>query len=147
MPRVETTVDIQAPVGEVWDALMDPHRLEEWVTIHRRLERVSESPLREGSTLEQTLCLAHTNFKVRWTVTRLDEPRLAVWEGKGPVRSKATTVYRLEANGRGTRFSYENEFKAPGGPLGAAAGRMLVGGISHREAERSLARLKSLLER
>ena len=144
---METSIEIATPVARVWDVLMDPHRLEEWVTIHRRLEKVSDTPLRQGSTLEQTLCIAHTNFKVRWTVSRIEEPRLAVWEGKGPARSKATTVYRLEPDGpERTRFSYENDFKAPGGVLGAAAGRMLVGGVSRREAERSLDRLKDLLE-
>ena len=49
------------------------------------------------------------------------------------------------ANG-GTRFEYENEFKAPMGPLGAAASRALVGGVPEREAQASLKQLKALLE-
>ena len=125
---------------------MDPHRLGDWVTIHRRLADVSDSPLQTGSTLEQTLCIAHTNFKVRWTVTEIEAPRCAVWEGKGPMRSRATTAYRLQAADGGTRFRYENDFRTPGGPLGAAASRILVGGVSRREADRSLERLRQLLE-
>ena len=46
----------------------------------------------------------------------------------------------------GTHFEYENEFKAPGGMLGAAAQRVLVGGQPEREAKRSLQQLKALLE-
>ncbi|MGI8512503.1 MAG: hypothetical protein ACR2NH_07725, partial [Solirubrobacteraceae bacterium] len=65
----------------------------------------------------------------------------------GPARSKARTAYRLSADGNGgTRFDYENEFKAPLGPLGAAASRALVGGLPAREAKASLQRLKALLE-
>jgi carbon monoxide dehydrogenase subunit G len=145
---VTASIDIEAPPREVWDVVMDPERLGEWVTIHRRVARVSDSPLKEKSTLEQTLCIHHVNFKVRWQVTDVDEGALAVWEGKGPARSKAHTSYRLAANGKGgTRFDYENEFRAPLGPLGAAASRALVGGVPQREATKTLQNLKKLLEK
>jgi uncharacterized membrane protein len=49
-------------------------------------------------------------------------------------------------DGDRTRFDYENEFKAPGGILGAAASRVIVGGVPQREANRSLQRLKALIE-
>ena len=55
--------------------------------------------------------------------------------------------YRLVSrDGGGTCFEYENEFKAPLGPLGAAASRALMGGLPQREANASLQRLKALLE-
>ena len=126
---------------------MDPERLGDWVTIHRKVGEVSDRPLREGSTLDQTLCVAHANFKVRWTVTELRD-----WVGDVG-RSRAGALHRahsyhLEPDGNGgTRFDYVNDFKAPGGPLGRVADRVLVGGISKREADRSLRRLKELVER
>jgi uncharacterized membrane protein len=84
---------------------------------------------------------------VAWTVVDIDPPRRAVWQGQGPAHSSASIVYERQATGaRGTRFDYTNEFKPPGGPLGAVAGRLLVGGLSHREAQRSLERLKQLVE-
>jgi uncharacterized protein YndB with AHSA1/START domain len=145
---VETTIDIAAPPDAVWDVLMDAHRLGEWVTIHRRLHGKPDNPLREGSEIVQTLHLRGVNFKVHWMVEELDEPRLAVWEGRGPARSKALTRYELSDDGnRGTRFHYLNEFQAPLGPLGQAASRALVGGVSQREAQASLRRLKALVER
>jgi hypothetical protein len=49
-------------------------------------------------------------------------------------------------DGGRTRFDYENEFKAPGGIIGAAASRVLVGGVPQREATRSLQQLKALIE-
>jgi hypothetical protein len=51
-----------------------------------------------------------------------------------------------ELDGGRTKFEYENEFKAPGGILGAAASRVIVGGVPEREANRSLQNLKALLE-
>jgi uncharacterized protein YndB with AHSA1/START domain len=145
---VETTIDIAAPPDAVWDVLMDARRLGEWVTIHRRLHGNPDKPLREGSEIVQTLHLRGVNFKVHWMVEELDEPRLAVWEGRGPARSKALTRYELNDDGNGgTRFHYLNEFHAPLGPLGQAASRALVGGVSQREAQTSLQRLKALVER
>jgi uncharacterized protein YndB with AHSA1/START domain len=144
---VETTIDMAAPPEKVWDVLMDAGRLGEWVTIHRKLHGHPDKPLREGSEIVQTLHLRGVNFKVHWTVEELDEPSLAVWEGRGPARSKAVTRYELQANGEGTRFHYLNEFAPPLGPLGNAASRALVGGVSQREAQASLQRLKALVEK
>ncbi len=147
MTRVVASIHIAATPERVWDVVMDPDRLGDWVTIHRRLGRVSGRPLGKGSTLEQTLHLRGVNVKVRWTVSEVQCGRFAVWEGTGPARATAHTTYKLSpADGSGTRFDYEVEFKAPLGPLGAVASRALVGAIPQREADKTLARLKALLE-
>jgi uncharacterized protein YndB with AHSA1/START domain len=146
--RVTASIEIDAPPERVWEVVMDPALLEDWVTVHRRVEDVSDNPLEDGSTLEQTLCVRGVNFKVAWTVERAQRPKLAVWEGRGPARSRASTTYRLSPNGDGaTRFDYENEFKPPLGPLGAAASRALMGGVPEREATKTLQALKRLVER
>jgi uncharacterized protein YndB with AHSA1/START domain len=146
MSGVNATIEIDASPAQVWEVLMDPDRLGDWVTIHRRLRKASDRPLKQGSSLEQTLCLRGVSFKVKWEVTKLEAKTLARWEGRGPARSKAQTVYRLAPANGGTHFEYENEFKAPMGPLGAAASRALVGGVPEREAHASLQQLKALLE-
>ena len=148
MTVVKASIDIEAPRERVYDFMLDPAHLDEWVTIHRRVNSRDAGPLREGFEMNQTLCLRGANFKVHWTLTEHDRPSHATWEGRGPAHSYARTPYRLaERDGGGTHFEYENEFKAPGGFLGAAASRVLVGGVSEREARRSLQQLKRLLER
>jgi carbon monoxide dehydrogenase subunit G len=148
MSEVRAKIDIDAPPEEVYDTVLDPGRLHEWVTIHRKVNKVDSGEPHEGFHMDQTLCLRHANFKVRWTLTEADRPHTATWEGKGPAGSYARTSYRLEKgkDGEGTRFEYENEFKAPGGLLGAAASRVVVGGVPEREANKSLSQLKALLE-
>ena len=119
---------------------MDPKRLGEWVTLHRSVGDDTPESLDEGSSFEQCLGLAGVPFHVRWTVTELDEPRHAAWEGAGPAGSKARVRYALEpANGSGTRFGYTNEFELPGGALARSVGRAVGRRRSRREAERSLA--------
>jgi uncharacterized protein YndB with AHSA1/START domain len=147
MSAVTAEIEIDAPVETVYDVMLDPARLHEWVTIHRKLNHVDVGSPRKGFQMDQTLCLRHANFKVHWTLTEADRPNRATWEGRGPAGSYARTSYRLEAvSGSATRFHYENEFKAPGGILGAAASRVIVGGVPAREADHSLRNLKALLE-
>ena len=146
MSDVSTSIDIDAPVEDVWRTVMDPTRLHEWVTIHRKVNDSDGGRLHEGYAMEQTLCLRGANFKVKWKLTEYQPDVSATWEGRGPAHSYARTAYKLSDKDGGTHFEYENEFKAPGGFLGTAASRVLVGGVPQREANRSLARLKALLE-
>lgn len=144
MNRVTATIDVPAPPDEVWALVMDPHRLADWVTIHRHLLEHDPGQARAGFQMEQRIQLRGVEFTVHWTLIECVPGELAVWEGLGPARSHAHTVYRLRPEGKGTHFDYENEFRAPLGPLGAVAGRALVGGIPQREATRSLERLRGL---
>ena len=146
MSEVNSSIDIAAPPDRVWALAMDPTRLEDWVTIHRRLHEHSEGGPRRGYEMEQTLHLRGVNFKVRWELVRCEAPHHAEWHGRGPARSHAETEYRLSAHDHGTRFEYRNEFRAPLGALGAMASRAVVGGLPRREADASLQRLKALVE-
>ena len=146
--HVQTTID--APVERVWETVMDPSRLKDWVTIHRALKDVSSQPLRKGSTMDQVLHLRGVSFRVHWTLFDVNPPSHAEWDGLGPAHSRARTRYELspaDENGGGTVFEYINEFTPPGGRLGSVASRVIVGEASEREANNSLSRLKALLER
>jgi carbon monoxide dehydrogenase subunit G len=146
---VSASIEIAVPPRRVWDVIMDPEHFDDWVTIHRKLNYVDDGTLRPGFRVDQTLCLHHANFKVKWSLAELDPPYHAVWEGKGPAGSHARIVDRLTAldGGEKTRFDYLNEYSQPGGFLGRMAGRVLVAGTAEREAARSLERLKAFLER
>jgi carbon monoxide dehydrogenase subunit G len=144
--RVERSIEIEAPPERVYDLVMDPQRLEDWVTIHVGLRGAPPGELRKGSELVQCLKLAGRRFDVHWEVVQAEKPRRVVWEGKGPVHSRAKVVYDFDAatNGK-TCFSYTNEYSVPGGPLGRIAAGALRG-TSQRESERSLERLKRIVE-
>ena len=148
MSTVHATIEIDAPMQRVWDTVMDPDHLKDWVTIHRSVRDVSNEPLRKGSTMEQVLHIRGVSFHVHWTLTDIRSPERAEWEGLGPAHSLARILYELSGDAGGpTTFAYTNEFAAPGGRLGNVASRFIVGATSEREAHNSLARLKALLER
>jgi uncharacterized membrane protein len=143
--KVERTIEIEAPAREVYDIVMDPARLGDWVTIHDHLEDAPNGPLKRGSKLTQCLRLAGRRFKVRWTIVENDPCRRVVWEGRGPVGSHARVVYGFDENGQETRFSYMNQYDLPGGVVGRVAGRA-VARVTEKELDGSLRRLKSLVE-
>lgn len=149
MTAVTASIEIAVPPQRVWDVVMDPYHFDEWVTIHRKLGHVDDGGLRPGFRVDQTLALHHASFRVHWSLTELDPPRHAIWEGRGPAGSHARIVDTLTAldGGEQTRFDYLNEYSQPGGFLGRMAGRMLVFHTAEREANRSLQRLKAFLER
>jgi carbon monoxide dehydrogenase subunit G len=147
MSKVQAEIEIAAPVETVWQTIMNPARLKDWVTIHKSVENASK-PLEKGSTMDQVLQMRGVSFKVHWTLGDLSEPSMAQWDGRGPARSRASIRYELSPCGDDrTLFKYSNEFTPPGGMLGNVASRVIVGAASEREANGSLRRLKALLER
>lgn len=147
MSLVHVKTRIDAPIDKVFETVMNPHRLGEWVTIHRSLKDVSEQPLRKGSTMEQVIHMRGLNFSVHWILVDLNAPSHAEWDGRGPAHSRARIRYELTPDGDGaTEFEYFNDFSPPGGHLGNVASRFIIGAASEREANASLQRLKALLE-
>lgn len=145
MSLVTASIHIDAPPEDVWRLVMDPDRLGDWVTIHRGLGHVDTGPPRIGYRMDQHIHLRGVSLDVHWTLVECTPCARAVWEGRGPARSRAHTEYALRGEDGGTRFDYHNEFRTPLGPIGAIVSRALVGGIPKREAERTLERLHALM--
>jgi uncharacterized protein YndB with AHSA1/START domain len=146
MSLVTASTSIAVSPATVWKMIMDPSRLGDWVTIHRRLLHADDGPPRVGYEMDQQIHLRGVSLEVHWKLVDFRPNELAVWEGRGPARSRARTEYILTAQGTGTRFDYRNEFRPPLGPVGAIVSRALVGGMPAREANRTLDRLRTHLE-
>jgi uncharacterized protein YndB with AHSA1/START domain len=146
MSAVEVEIFINAPVEDVFSLAMDPKSTLEWVTIARDVKDVRGEPTAEGFEMKQQLCLRGVPFWVTWDLVEVDAPHYARYEGKGPMRSKAFIENRLTERDGGTHYRYTNEFKAPFGPLGSTAQRIVAGGVPEREAHASLENLKKLAE-
>jgi uncharacterized protein YndB with AHSA1/START domain len=147
MTRVQAQITIAAAPERVWETVMDPQRLGDWVTIHRSVKVKSSDPSHEGARMDQMLHIRGMPFKVHWTLESVRAPKEAEWHGRGPALSHALIHYKLIGNPDGTTtFVYTNEFSAPGGPLGDVASRVVVGHIPEREAVNSLERLKQIVE-
>jgi carbon monoxide dehydrogenase subunit G len=143
--RIERSIEIAASPEAVYDLVMDPSRLGDWVTVHQELVHAPNGRLDQGDELSQKLKVAGQAFKVSWKVATAHRPRDIEWEGKGPLGTKARVSYDLEARGSGTCFNYVNEYDLPGGPLGKLGGKAFES-TAAKEADRTLVKLKGLLE-
>lgn len=142
MPEaVHESVDLEAPPAEVWEKLMDPRFLDEWVSAHREVLEMPELPLGEGATFRQKLGVGPVTFKVEWEVLEVDEPHLARWHGKGPGGSEAKITYELSETSEGTHFKYTNDYELPGGVVGRTAGKAVGSAAGKREARKSMKKL------
>jgi carbon monoxide dehydrogenase subunit G len=146
MTKLEREIHIDADPDDVYDTLMDPACLGDWVTIQDELLKAPDGDLETGDELVQRCRIAGKRFKLHWRVEQADRPSKTIWMGRGPLGSKARVTYDLAANNGGTDFTYTNEYDLPGGPVGRLAGRAVVG-ASGIEADRTLARLKKLIEK
>jgi uncharacterized protein YndB with AHSA1/START domain len=143
---VAQTIEIDAPIERVWDLVMDPERLGDWVTIHDSVSDVPAGELRAGSRFRQEMKLKGVPLKVRWEVVECVPPRRARWNGEAAAGAKACISCELSERDGLTVFDYENEFELPAGKIGKLAGRAFNAMSGDREAKRSLGRLKELLE-
>jgi carbon monoxide dehydrogenase subunit G len=146
---VRESISLPADLGTVWDLIMDPGRLADWVDAHRQIEDVPDLPLEVGSRFRQQLGFGPVSFWVDWKVVEARRPELARWQGTGPGGSAAKIIYRLSVGDDGessTRFDYENAFDPPGGFVGAAATRVVNAAAGQREARKSMQRLRALFE-
>ena len=120
MTLVRASIDIDAPREQVYDLVLDPSRLDEWVTIHRRINarrRSAARGLRDGAD-----AVPARQLQGDVDADRGRPPRPRHLGGPRPAPSYARTSYSLNDTEAAARSSdYENEFKAPGGFLGAAA--------------------------
>ncbi len=144
---VKESIEIAAPVQRVWDVVMDPRRLEDWVSIHHAVSEVPDGPLVTGSRFRQEMRLKRVPLKVQWEVVDCSAPHEATWRGEAAAGARARIRYVLTETERGTRFDYENEFELPAGPIGKVAGRAFNAVSGDREARKTLDALKRLLER
>jgi len=143
---VKQSIDIEAPIERVWELVMDPDRLGEWVSIHDSVSDVPAGDLKKGDRFRQEMKLKKVPLKVTWEVVECEAPRQARWQGEAAAGAKAQIVYALSENDGVTTFDYENQFELPAGKVGKLAAKAFNAMSGDREAQKSLKRLKELLE-
>jgi hypothetical protein len=96
MSMVTVSTKIDADREAVWALVMDPRRLGDWVTIHRKLVHADRGTPRVGFEMDQQIHLRGVTLEVHWKLVECDPYGHAVWEGRGPARSRAHTEFVLK---------------------------------------------------
>lgn len=142
MPIVEQSIDIQAPIDVVFDALTDPRRTQEWNPNIVEVSGVTY-PLREGSSWRQVALVLGKPANLSCRIVRFLPPHEGVLEISGDQRARAWT--RCESLGSSTRVTQGIDFAPPGGRLGKLAGGLARPAVQY-ELHQTMTRQRAILE-
>jgi uncharacterized protein YndB with AHSA1/START domain len=143
MIKTEVTVIIRRPVDEVFAYVTDVANFPRWagaVVVESR--QTSAGPLREGSTFVQVNRFLMLRFESQFTVKVYRPPHEFIYQTTAGL-FQFRGHYTFAPVDGGTRF-LSRDRAVPGGLLKLFA--PLLRGISQRQVEGNLARLKRVLE-
>ena len=120
MTSSRRSIEIDAPIEKVWDLVMDPDRLGDWVTIHDSVSDVPDGDLEEGSRFRQSMKLKGVPLKVNWEVVECDAPNRARWRGEAAAGAKARIVYELSEEDGDDHLRLRERVRAAGRQGGQA---------------------------
>ena len=147
MARIEKSIEIKASPEKVWEMLaLD--RLQEWNEEYGNVEYTSE--VRSPEDKYRVGASSHTNMKgagaIDFEITESLENEKITFRMMGKRANNTVITYALEPVDEGTKFVYVMTYELPWGIIGKFFGK-LVKGTLEKEAEKSLEKLKSVLEK
>ncbi len=98
--RFSSSVEINAPVEEVWSLIDKLEEWPQWMQSIKKIERVSEGPLAVGSQLSVTSKVNRLTVNLLMTISEFVPERSVVMQGKA-LGTNLTRFYFLEpVNGK-----------------------------------------------
>jgi carbon monoxide dehydrogenase subunit G len=147
MASVVAEVELPATAEKVWSVLSDPHRFDEWLTIHAGWIGEVPGEFAPGTKMSEKVVLLGMANKVDWTVETVtapsaDVPGVFKMSGIGMAGVTVGMTISVSPAGPASNASIESEF----------AGAMVVGALgkavekeARKNLDESMAKLISLL--
>jgi len=145
--QIEKSIEIKASLEKVWE-LLALDRLPEWNEEYGNVKytfevRSPEDKYRVGAS-------SHTNIKgagaIDFEITESLKNEKMTFRMLGKRANNTVVTYALKSVDEGTQFAYVMTFKLPWGIFGTFIDK-LGKGMLEKEAEKSLEKLKSILEK
>lgn len=143
MGEITETIDIMAPIDQVFAALTDPRRGPEWNPAITGIDGITPGTSHPGTQWNQATLIGGKSIKLVCKITQLQPPNYGVLEVSGDQRGTITTNCSV-ING-GTRVTQTLKFVPPGGIFGQMAGGFITNSI-RREMIRTMERQRSIIE-
>ena len=142
MPKMESSIVINAPIEKVWAYLNDVNNASKYSSNILEAKLTSPGPTRVGTTYAYTIQAIGQKMETTGEITAYDPPRKSAWKAiKSPFPMNGSTV--LEAVAGGTRVTQTINAE-PGGFFKLAEPLLVKQQQSQMEAD--LAKLKQILE-
>jgi hypothetical protein len=145
MPEAGGRVTVPVSQEEAWDFAADVRNAPRWVFGVRKVTGDVRHPLLPGDHLPVRVGGGGGVADSEWTIGKCERPNFLSSHGHA-LGGKATLQIECSALGpNSAEVRYHLDYRLPGGPLGALAGRFGVQGIIEAQAKRSLRTLHHLL--
>ena len=125
MRTVTVTVDVDAPIEEVWEVVADPRNLPRW---NRRITKVHGVPregLDEGTEYTTVVSFAGVGAHIDAEVLEIKRPQYSKIRLSGPVLDAIVTTHLTPIDEHHTRVEHVVEYDMRGGILGRLAAKAL----------------------
>jgi len=120
MGKVNATVEIAAPQDKVWEAISDPARYEEWLTIHTKWKDGTPEAFTEGAQVSEVVTMLGMANTIEWTVEEFTPPSRMKISGTGMAGVKSAFTLSVDSDGNGgSKVGMDAEFE----------GQMIVGAM------------------
>jgi carbon monoxide dehydrogenase subunit G len=148
MPRVESSVVVEAPPERVWAFVSDVSRCPEWVTFADEMGHIDAGDPGEGFRYVEYGGLGPIRSESDWEIVEFDPPRRQVHVGDMGIMQPELTI-TVEPEGEGTRWTQTVEFEALPRlrPVGWLLERLVIRRRMARGLERTMTAGKELVER
>jgi uncharacterized membrane protein len=144
MWQSEVSLDIQAPVEQVFSRLSDFKRHSEFSDGLAKVEQLTSGPAAVGTRYrsEETIPGKYVSY---CEITALEEPRRIAWKAWVPHVMRTEWEYRITPSSSGTHLVQVSRWW-PSGPVGFVMLNLHRKRHAPRENQASLERIKALLE-
>ncbi len=145
MARIEKSIEIDAPVSEVFALANDWHNVLDYMESFTKFEPTTEIEEGDGARFAYALKAAGVEMKGELEVSGWEESK--GWR-MASVKGMKTNVHWLfePLAENSSRLTFITEYEVPGSFLGAIVDKLLVERTNEANAEKSLQNIKRLVE-
>ncbi len=144
MAHIRETINIAAPVAQVWDFITHTANLDRWAA--EAIAEATSDAMEVGTAWTEKLHVAGRSLDVTWRIHEVATPHKLTFVGATPGGGKARGSHTLADMPGGTEMTTELEYTLPGGVFGQVADRLILERRTERDVQDMLGKAKAAIE-
>jgi uncharacterized membrane protein len=143
MITLQVTIQIDRPVKEVYDYVVNVENTQKWQPAVIQVKRLTEGPIRVGTRFSEVAKILGRQVNTTCEVTHLVPNKVFAFKGTSDGPLEYQTAYTFEQSSNGTRVNIVGSFRTKG--LWRLLEPILKGEVE-RDSRRELSRMKAFIE-